>query len=395
MIEFVSKEGKILMNYMPYNGTSWINENLIDEERGIKIKSFYFNKNDILFLDEDKVVLQFASLKDDGYYYIKKRVTQTNGKVKFNNLSILNIKYLMVNSNLNIFQAIEEVRNDDNLDISIGNSENDINSRDFLLICDKFPNSYEKDLYYNSRVYDLLSNYFEDLIDYNKKYTNYINKKYKEYDRLKLESISRYELKKYEIIKEKLEEYLVHEDMISEEDWKKLIADIILLLFPQYINYHREFSFNLENSDRNKMREQIDFLLVNSNGCVDILEVKKSNCPSIISSLVDRGNYFSSNTLSKTLMQTEKYIYNLQRNSIKSEDLLNRRYSSFYGDDFSFRIINPKGLIIAGKKSNYNKRQLNDLEVIKKMYANIINIYTYDDLIEMLNRQIQLLKKKI
>ena len=183
--------------------------------------------------------------------------------------------------------------------------------------------------------------------------------------------------------------------MISEEDWKKLIADIILLLFPQYINYHREFSFNLENSDRNKMREQIDFLLVNSNGCVDILEVKKSNCPSIISSLVDRGNYFSSNTLSKTLMQTEKYIYNLQRNSIKSEDFLNRRYSSFYGDDFSFRIINPKGLIIAGKKSNYNKRQLNDLEVIKKMYANIINIYTYDDLIEMLNRQIQLLKKKI
>ncbi len=394
MIEFVSKEGNILMNYIPYNGTSWINENLIDEESSIKIKSFYFNKNDILFLDEDKIVLKFATLKDDGYYYIKKRVTQTNGKVKFNDLSILNINYLMIKKNLNIFQAIENTRNNDELDISIGNSDGDINSNDFLLICNKFPNSYEKDLYYSSRVQNLLSNYFEDLIDYNKKYTNYINKKYKEYDRLKLESISEYELKKYEIIKEKLEEYLVHEDMISEEDWKKLIADIILLLFPQYINYHKEFSFNLENNDRNKIREQIDFLLVNSNGCVDILEVKKSNCPSIISSSVDRDNYFSSNSLSKTLMQTEKYIYNLLRNSIKSEDLLNKRYSSFYGDDFRFRIINPKGLIIAGKKSGYNKCQLNDLEVIKKMYANIINIYTYDDLIEMLDRQIQLLKKK-
>ena len=167
------------------------------------------------------------------------------------------------------------------------------------------------------------------------------------------------------------------------------------MLFPKYINYHREVMITLKNNDRKKKREFIDFLLVKSNGSVDVIEVKKPDCPSIISNSDDRKNYYPTNSLSKTIMQTEKYIHNLNRNIQGAESYLTDKYKKEYDDSFEFRIMNPKGIVIAGRNNEYNKPQLNDLEIIRRMYGNIIEIYTYDDLIEMLDRQIFQLRKKV
>ena len=73
--------------------------------------------------------------------------------------------------------------------------------------------------------------------------------------------------------------------------------------------------------------EFIDFNLVKDNGAVDVLEVKKPDCNSIISTVSDHGNYYSTKTLSLVVMQTEKYIYNLNRNIESAENSFDSKYS--------------------------------------------------------------------
>ena len=152
---------------------------------------------------------------------------------------------------------------------------------------------------------------------------------------------------------------LVQSDAISESEWKKYIADIILMLFPKYIKYHREAYIKLKKSGKKK--EFIDFILVKDNGVIDVLEVKKPDCNSIISTSPDHKNYFASNTLSRVLMQTEKYIYNLNRNIEITEARFDDKYLKEYPSGFHFRIVNPKGLIIIGQSKEYNQKQLEDL----------------------------------
>lgn len=164
------------------------------------------------------------------------------------------------------------------------------------------------------------------------------------------------------------------------------------MLFPKYIKYHKEAYIKLKKSEKKK--EFIDFILVKDNGVVDVLEVKKPDCNSIISNYPDHENYFASNTLSRVLMQTEKYIYNLNRNIEITEEKFDKKYLKEYPEDFHFKIVNPKGLIIIGQLKEYNQKQLYDLEIIRRMYSNIIEIITYDDLILMLERQINMLKKR-
>ena len=48
------------------------------------------------------------------------------------------------------------------------------------------------------------------------------------------------------------------------------------------------------------------------------------------------------------------------------------------------RITNPSGIIIMGRNKGMSIEQQQDFEVIKRKYKNIIDIITYDDLLERL-----------
>ena len=56
--------------------------------------------------------------------------------------------------------------------------------------------------------------------------------------------------------------------------------------------------------------------------------------------------------------------------------------------------MNPKGIAILGKEKNLNEKQKQDLEIIKKMYANVVEIITYDDLIGRVKNTINIIKKR-
>ena len=56
---------------------------------------------------------------------------------------------------------------------------------------------------------------------------------------------------------------------------------------------------------------------------------------------------------------------------------------------------NPKGIILMGKSNDLTAKQLLDLEIIRKMYSNIVDIYTYSDIITMLENILYQIKIKV
>lgn len=83
-------------------------------------------------------------------------------------------------------------------------------------------------------------------------------------------------------------------------------------------------------------------------------------------------------------MQVEKYIFYLNKWGIKGEEKLTDYYKSELPENFKIRITNPCGIIIMGRSDGLSLEQLQDFEVIKRKYKNIIDILTYDDLLERL-----------
>ena len=78
-------------------------------------------------------------------------------------------------------------------------------------------------------------------------------------------------------------------------------------------------------------------------------------------------------------MQCEKYIYFLSRNAEIIEKELNKKYESFFPNGYSLKIVNPKALLIIGK--SVLQEQKFDFEIIRRKYKSVIDIITYDDLI--------------
>jgi hypothetical protein len=83
-------------------------------------------------------------------------------------------------------------------------------------------------------------------------------------------------------------------------------------------------------------------------------------------------------------MQIEKYIFYLNKWGKKGEEKLTEYYKDELADDFKIKITNPSGIIILGRNKGLTNEQIQDFEVIKRQYKNVIDIMTYDDLIDRL-----------
>ena len=94
-------------------------------------------------------------------------------------------------------------------------------------------------------------------------------------------------------------------------------------------------------------------------------------------------------------MQAEKYIFYLTKGGKKVEDDLNKQFAKVKPADYTFKVVNPKTLIIMGRTNDYSSEQIEDLEIIRRKYKNVIDIISYDDLIQRLKTTIEMLKKEL
>lgn len=79
---------------------------------------------------------------------------------------------------------------------------------------------------------------------------------------------------------------------------------------------------------------------------------------------------------------------------ISGEKSIEAKYKSDLPSDISIHITNPKGIIILGRSKEFDEEQKMDFEIIKRKYRNVIDILSYDDLLQRLERLIKYFEKQ-
>ncbi|HHX70406.1 MAG TPA: DUF4263 domain-containing protein [Gallicola sp.] len=390
MIEFEIKQNKLILIYSPDGGVNFIFEEL--KSKGyinIKYPVFKFKKSHIFnsnnSIKEHEVEFILGNLIGN-YFKIDSRVLGLKNDLFINKSLELKEKHFIAKRRKSIFKKIDDITN---RNIYIGGNHKDaISEQDFNAIIKNFPNDYEINQYVKARLNSVLKEYI-DLSDiHEENYNKYLNKKPSIKDNSLNEKFIKIDIVKYSEILNKLKMMLENSDQYNEKQWQEEILHIILLIFPKYIHVFKEVPVK---DVYNKTRK-LDFLLVDSSGYVDIIEIKKPFDSCIVSKNEYRGNHIPLRELSGAVMQLEKYIFYLNKWGGIGEKYLSSKYKNKLPNNFNIRITNPGGLIIMGRSNLLNKHQKEDFEVIRRKYKNVIDIMSYDDLIHRLENIIEKFK---
>lgn len=132
--------------------------------------------------------------------------------------------------------------------------------------------------------------------------------------------------------------------------------------------------------------------MVDASGNLDIIEIKKpfDNC--LLAKRQYRNNYVPKAELSGAIMQAEKYLFHLSKWGRDGEKKMTQaeHKKRALPEELEIKVTNPKAMILAGRSITLTREQRFDFEIIKRKYANIVDIITYDDL---LNRLESIIKK--
>ncbi|HVU06617.1 MAG TPA: Shedu immune nuclease family protein [Candidatus Paceibacterota bacterium] len=298
-------------------------------------------------------------------------------------------RFFVVASDISIFKKIAEVVSED---IYIGgDAPTSLPESEFRKLLKDFPNPYEVKKYVHARIGSVLSNYYDSASDVEEKYDRYMNKRKSVKSEDLLEEFKQDELVKYQTLLDRLQVMLERETAYNEKQWQNEILDIILLLYPKYLFAFKEAPVRDAYNEKDR---QLDFLLVDANGSIDIVEIKRPLGKQIITQGKYRDNHIPLRDLSGTVMQIEKYIFHLNKSGKKGEEKLTEKYKDKLPKDFKIKIINPCGMIIMGRDNDLSTAQKEDLEVVKRKYKSVIDIITYDDLLRRLKAMIAAIKKR-
>jgi len=410
MIE-IEKTSKYIQLVYSYGDSSFSQEDWIRKElkrsgevriahRIFSLKTEYLVKKSRLTINDEEfsddfpdaefniaelTTLSIGKTKDKFYRFFK-GVLVNNNEIYIHKDIDIDLSCFIAETNISIFKQISELVSGD---IIIGGEfPNSIPAEEFFGLIENFPTSYEKKLYAQSRISSVLRNYFENVKDAEKTYKKYRNKKPSSKGVKLVTLFSDYEVDKYQTIYNKLKLMLDDENNFNETQWQSEIIDILLLLYPKYIAVFKEVPVN---ADDIKVKS-LDYLFVDANGHIDIVEIKQPFEHAIMTKGTYRDNYIPLRELSGTVMQLEKYIYYLNRWGKRGEKLLTEKYQNELPKNFNIHITNPKGFIIMGRENNLSKAQKNDFEVVKRKYKNVIDILSYDDLLQRLKFTIEQIK---
>jgi len=326
--------------------------------------------------NEDAAVWFEIGTKDGEYYCLSKEVLGIEHSLFIHESVELSSKTFIAERNISIFSKLDRITD---TEIRIGGHEvTAIPETAFSELLRKFPNSHELTRYASARVSAVISSYIDTKEDYEEKYQQYMNHKASIEGTNTYQLVAKAEIEKFTLLLSKLQDMLASETSYSEAQWQEEILQIILLLYPKYLHVFKEAP--VRDTYNNKDRS-IDFLLVDSAGNTDIIEIKKPFDKCIVTERTYRDNYIPLRELSGAVMQIEKYIFYLNKWGKKGEEKLTSHYHEQLGEGFNIKITNPGAIIIMGRANALSAGQCQDFEVIKRKYKNIIDIITYDDLL--------------
>jgi hypothetical protein len=94
-------------------------------------------------------------------------------------------------------------------------------------------------------------------------------------------------------------------------------------------------------------------------------------------------------------MQAEKYLFHLSKWGSVGEQEIYRKRKNELPNGIELKISNPKALILLGRDNDFNDEQRFDFEIIRRKYANMLDIVTYDDLLRRLENIIVMIKRGV
>jgi hypothetical protein len=321
------------------------------------------------------------------------QILEINTELKIFKDIDISLRTFVAEENISVFKKIDALVKSS---ITIGGSQPEaIPEDDFEKILNNFPTKTELKHYADARISNILIQYIDSTTDASKKLAKLLGKKKTITAPSFIQDFYIYEIEKYKFIKDKLMDMLGKPDTFSESEWQKQILQIIILLYPKYILPLSNVKIPDYYSDATKTTDRfIDLALIDSNGSIDLIEIKKPFDDCILSTLPYRDNFTPKKELSGAIMQAEKYAFHLNKWGIKGEKELSSRYSSKLPKGMTIKISNPKSIIILGRSHVFSERQFRDFEIIKRKYSNIIDIMSYDDMIKRLDNTIEKLTKK-
>ena len=399
MIKILTENEWLLLRYTEerVENARWIDERLLSGSLTLR-RTFTFQHKDLLPdydiedpLNEDTRFFVLG-LKVGKYFKIDRQILDLEYDLLLAEEMKLNLNTFIAERNISIFGKIDDLI-DEPIVIG-GKDKNAIPIDVFGELLKNFPTSTTLRYYSQTRVVRVLMDYFGTMSDVQAKFERYLNRRRTIHPASRINFLKDYEPQKYEYVRDELQEMLNDVENYTEKDWQKLIVDFLLIIFPKYITVIEEcpvkdfYSNPLKATDR-----RIDMALVDANGAIDIVEIKKPVTKHLLAKNKYRDNYVPHTELSGTVMQVEKYIFHLNKWGREGEKAILELKEAELPPNFAIRATNPRAIIILGRDNDFTNEQKFDFEIIKRKYANIIDIMTYDDLLRRLDNIITMINR--
>lgn len=371
----------IFITYSPDSAnTKWIRTKIELNETFVCKKVFHLRKNDFSFDSEDCPasidfkIADMVELDNEKYYFLNKRIFEISFNFYIETSCHVTLNWFIGTRNISILKLLEKIGLSDDFFIG-GKRPNAILEKEYQQAIKSLPTSTELDKYVKVRIYREFANLICIKKDSESEFQKYLLRKSLKSSGLNEENYRDFDTERYKVLLLKLK-HMLDNPGIYETVWEKEILKFIQIIYPKYVFCRNQ----VEIKSSYNTNKRLDILLADSSGNIDICEIKRPHENSLLTrSSYDHDNYVPLRELSGTVMQCEKYIYFLSRNAEIIEKELNKKYESSFPNGYSLKIVNPKALLIIGK--SVLQEQKFDFEIIRRKYKSVIDIITYDDLI--------------
>lgn len=403
-MKFITKDGELLLIYT-FDFSSWTKEEVLKRLNSGRTWNIAhcFSVDDKALRDipteeswiEDELCFCIGSVEHN-YTLINSKITGTRHNFYFANDIPLKREYFIAYRGISVLAKIDTVVCED---VYIGGERDGtfLPLEVFEQLIRNFPKTAELNYYSHARISAIIKEFYPQTEQHESKFQKYIERinqrlvssmpSYK--PRSILEYHLKVELSQFRDLRANLKEWLVNADVFTEKQWQERIHELIRILYPKYIAGFREI--RIKGVDAHDKKP--DFLLVDANGYIDILEIKTPN-KQLISNIY-RNNYVPVRELAGAVQQVEKYIYCLNAWGKEGEKVLLKQLSGRLPASVTPKVVNPQGLLLMGRSTDFNNQQKSDFELIKRQYKHITEIMTYDDLLQRIDNIIAALSQGI
>jgi hypothetical protein len=214
-------------------------------------------------------------------------------------------KVFIAERNISIFGRIAKLKQNKEPIVVGGDCKDSIPVEAFRELLERFPNSMEVDRYARARVETILGEYFDGAKSAREHYESYLNHRSASASirALRQGELLRAEIDKFIFLRETLSAWLTKATSYSEKEWQKMVVNVILLLFPKYVavleNVRVADFYSTPGTRKNRF---IDLCVVDANGNLDVIEIKKPFDDVLLSRGLYRNNSVPTKELSGTIM---------------------------------------------------------------------------------------------